>query len=114
MDTVQNPLPVFAPTDYPDLDRAELEQIYHEIAKPTYLSHLARAQGRLIARCEVQVRCSGGEATTIHHKKGRMNMLLIDMRHFLGCCDFCHWFIEHNKRWAYENGYSLYRTRAEG
>lgn len=49
------------------------------------------------------------EATTVHHKKGRIGSLLTDSRYFLACCMECHEFIERNPRWAKEHGYSLSR-----
>jgi hypothetical protein len=49
-------------------------------------------------------------ATEVHHKKGRDNSFLTDIRYFLPVCRDCHTKIELNPVWAKENGYSLNRT----
>lgn len=50
-------------------------------------------------------------ATTIHHKKGRIESLLCDKTYFLAACFDCHEFIEKNPEWAKQNGYSLSRLQ---
>jgi len=57
--------------------------------------------------CEV-VGCNK-EATTIHHKAGRIGALLVDSEYFLACCMSCHLRIEQNPNWAKIKGYSLNR-----
>lgn len=52
----------------------------------------------------------GFKANQIHHKKGRENSLLIDVRYFLSVCGDCHTKIELNPTWAKEMGFSLNRT----
>lgn len=48
-------------------------------------------------------------ATQIHHQKGRIGMLLIDMENFLAVCHCCHQIIEHAPEMAKQNGYSKSR-----
>lgn len=57
--------------------------------------------------CEIE-ECSN-EATTIHHKKGRIGNLLTDTSNFLGVCMPCHTKIELNPIWAKKQGYSKSR-----
>ena len=52
---------------------------------------------------------TGDAATQIHHKKGRIDELLTDVRFFLAVSDAGHKKIEANPEWAYEMGYSLSR-----
>lgn len=54
---------------------------------------------------------TGGPATQVHHKKGRIGKLLYDVRFFLGVSDEGHKYIEANPEFAYKNGYSLLRTK---
>ncbi len=42
----------------------------------------------------------------IHHKKGRTEDLLTDIKHFLAVCDPCHKYIELHPEWAKLHGYS--------
>jgi hypothetical protein len=55
--------------------------------------------------CEVD---GCGDATDVHHKKGRGKYLL-DVETWLAVSRSCHQKIEENPEWAKENGYSLSR-----
>jgi hypothetical protein len=48
----------------------------------------------------------GNKSTEIHHMRGRVGSLLIDVNHFLAVCEACHKYIENNPLWAKEHGYS--------
>lgn len=56
--------------------------------------------------CEV---CKVGQATEVHHKKGRIGDLLTDERFFLAVCRFCHQKLEEFPEWAKKVGYSISR-----
>ena len=49
------------------------------------------------------------QATTIHHKKGRLGSLYLDKRFWVALSMEGHEFVEKNPIWAKENGYSLNR-----
>jgi hypothetical protein len=49
------------------------------------------------------------EATTIHHKKGRLGSLYLDKTFWVALSMEGHEFVEKNPEWAKENGYSLNR-----
>ena len=49
------------------------------------------------------------QATTIHHKKGRIGDLLNDKEFFIGLCMACHIWVERNPVDAKQQGYSLNR-----
>lgn len=51
----------------------------------------------------------GKDATQVHHKKGRIGKLLLDVRFFLPVTQDCHQYIEEHPEWAKEQGYSLSR-----
>lgn len=53
---------------------------------------------------------TGGVATQVHHKKGRIGKLLTDIRFFLAVSDEGHDKIERNPEWARDMGYSLLRN----
>ncbi len=65
---------------------------------------------RFLAQPENQ-RCpiTGERATEIHHKKGRIESLLLDTRYWLAVSRNGHREIEENPDWAKEQGYSLSR-----
>ena len=48
-------------------------------------------------------------ANQVHHMKGRIGMLLTDVRYFLAVCPYHHAKIEAMPLWAKEMGYSLNR-----
>jgi hypothetical protein len=54
--------------------------------------------------CQV---CGYSVSHDVHHIKGR-GRFLCDESTFLGCCRWCHDFIENNKAWARKNGYLIY------
>jgi hypothetical protein len=56
--------------------------------------------------CEI----CGGQATDIHHKKGRGKHLLAKDT-FMACCRQCHQRIHDNPGWARENGYLIYEFK---
>lgn len=61
-------------------------------------------------RCEARIQgiCQGG-SNQIHHKKGRIGNDLTDESNFLACCGPCHHFIENNREFAMEQGFSIKR-----
>lgn len=48
-------------------------------------------------------------ATQIHHKKGRIGELLLNILFWLGVCHACHEWIENNREEAMEKGFSIKR-----
>jgi hypothetical protein len=54
---------------------------------------------------------TGGKATQVHHKKGRIGKLLMDKRFWLAVSDEGHRKIELNPEWAKEMGYSISRLK---
>lgn len=57
--------------------------------------------------CEV---CKDEIAIEVHHKQGRLGKLLTDQENFLAVCKPCHYKIEHNRTWAYEQGFLVKRN----
>ena len=51
----------------------------------------------------------GGVSVQVHHKKGRIGDLILDVEYFLPVCATCHDFIERNPKVAKERGWSLNR-----
>lgn len=52
---------------------------------------------------------TGEQATQVHHKKGRIGKLYLDIRFWLAVSDTGHKKIELNPEWAKKMGYSLER-----
>ena len=48
-------------------------------------------------------------ATEVHHKKGRIGDDLLDETHWLALCHMCHDYIENNREFAMEKGFSIKR-----
>jgi len=48
-------------------------------------------------------------ATEVHHKKGRIGELLLNILFWLGVCHACHEWIENNREEAMEKGFSIKR-----
>ena len=60
-------------------------------------------------RCEIKVSGCTGEATTVHHSKGRIGPLLNDVRYWVPGCMNCHTWVENNPAEAKERGFSVSR-----
>jgi len=48
-------------------------------------------------------------AQEVHHKKGRIGDDLLDETHWLALCHMCHDYIENNREFAMEKGFSIKR-----
>lgn len=57
-------------------------------------------------------RC-GGEATEVHHAKGRLGALLTDTEHFVALCRACHSWVESHPAESKRLGYSKSRLNIE-
>lgn len=55
--------------------------------------------------------CCQGEATDIHHKKGRLGEMLTDSDYWMALCRPCHDAIHHDAEWAYDNGFLISKNR---
>jgi len=75
--------------------RAQEDKSYNAMVK-------AWLHGKICPEC-------GLPATEVHHKKGRIGKLLLDIRFWLPVTPDCHKKIELNPEWAKEKGYSLSR-----
>lgn len=49
------------------------------------------------------------KSTQIHHKRGRVGQLLLDIRYFLAVSDEAHRIIHHDTKTSYEKGYMMPR-----
>jgi hypothetical protein len=81
--------------------RAKEEKIYLG-KRLIYLKEHPRCEARIQGICL-------GQADQIHHKKGRIGDDLIDETNFLACCGPCHNYIENNREFAMEQGFSIKR-----
>lgn len=59
--------------------------------------------------CEPHLSGCTQTSTEIHHKRGKIGADLIDETMFLAVCRNCHDFIENNRSWAIEQGFSIKR-----
>lgn len=57
--------------------------------------------------------CCGDKADCIHHKNGRSNEMLTDIKYFMSVCNSCHAEIHANPQWAREMKYSILRSAKE-
>lgn len=63
--------------------------------------------------CEARLPCCTNNATDVHHKQGRIGMLLLDVTKWLAVCRACHDWIERHPAEAQERGFSLKRINYE-
>lgn len=61
-----------------------------------------------MCQANIQGVCKG-QATEVHHKKGRIGNDLLDEINWLALCHNCHEYIENNREFAMEKGYSIKR-----
>ena len=61
-----------------------------------------------MCQANIQGVCKG-QATEVHHKKGRIGNDLLDETNWLALCHNCHEYVENNREFAMEKGYSIKR-----
>ncbi len=59
--------------------------------------------------CQIKTTGCTGEATQVHHTKGRTGKVLTDERYFKSTCDNCHRYENEHPEWSKENGHSVSR-----
>lgn len=77
-------------------------------ARQEHLYMLRRRVWLLNKHCE---RC-GRMATEVHHKAGRIGVLLLDETKWCALCHDCHVHVTEHPAEAYEQGFSLHRGTA--
>lgn len=78
--------------------RARQEREYLNKLRPQFL------QDNPVCQC-----CSAAIATEVHHRKGRIGILLVTFKWFFAVCSACHRQITDNSEWAIEMEYSISR-----
>ena len=61
-----------------------------------------------MCQANIQGVCKG-QATEVHHKKGRIGNDLLDETNWLALCHNCHEYVENNREFSMEKGYSIKR-----
>jgi hypothetical protein len=61
-----------------------------------------------MCQANIQGVCKG-QASEVHHKKGRIGNDLLDETNWLALCHNCHEYVERERTWAMEKGYSIKR-----
>lgn len=61
-----------------------------------------------MCQANIQGVCKG-QATEVHHKKGRIGNDLLDETNWLALCHNCHEYVENHREFAMEKGYSIKR-----
>ncbi len=83
------------------LKRSKEEAIY-SIKRGLYLEKHPMCEAHIPNICS-------GKATEVHHKRGRTGDDLTNEEFFLAVCHFCHVYIENNRLFAMEQGFSIKR-----
>jgi hypothetical protein len=100
-DKQSKPTKLSKPIAHRSTKRAKQEREYLKIRRSLLLSSPA-CQAHLPNICT-------GQATDVHHMKGRIGPLLTDPEHFLLVCRSCHQWIELHPKEAKELGFSKTR-----
>lgn len=77
--------------------RSSLIKIYNKLRIPFLESNPV---------CQI---CNDHPSTQVHHKKGKLGLLLIAVEYWMACCFTCHRKIEDNRAWGYQMGFLLDR-----
>jgi len=84
----------------PVSDKRAQEQKSYSVMRRLYLeANPECACGGIIEGCD-------GQATEVHHARGRVGELYLDIRYWKPLTSSCHKFVELNPVWAKENGLS--------
>lgn len=51
--------------------------------------------------------CESKPSTELHHKKGRMGVMVYYVPFFMACCHWCHKEIHAESAWSYKQGYLI-------
>jgi len=81
--------------------RSKEERLY-SAKRVLFLSEFPMCQANIQGVCK-------GQATEVHHKKGRIGNDLLDETNWLALCHNCHEYVENNREFAMEKGYSIKR-----
>lgn len=82
-------------------DKEKKRQAQYKLVRAYYISGHPN--------CEAQLNGCTLESTDIHHQKGKIGKLLIDMNFFVALCRSCHSYLEVHPKEAKELGFSLNR-----
>lgn len=89
------------------------EQAEYREARVQYLkTHPFCEVGRTCLRTR-DGRTYPGQATEVHHRRGRQGRRYLDDREWLAVCHACHAWIHNHPAWSYEHGYLLRRNHGE-
>ena len=83
--------------------RGKEERLYASLRKNFLLSY-PQCQAQIPGQCTHQ-------STEVHHKKGRVGNLLIDVSKFLAVCRNCHEWIENHTPEAQKLGFSINKIK---
>lgn len=81
--------------------RSKEEKLY-SAKRVLFLLDFSMCQANIQGVCK-------GQATEVHHKKGRIGNDLLDETNWLALCHNCHEYIENHREFAMEKGYSIKR-----
>ena len=93
------------PTKKPIAPRSQkrsLEENLYSLRRKVFL------QNHPMCEAHIQGICTG-QATEIHHKKGRVGKDLLDELNWLALCHSCHEYVENHREFAMEKGFSIKR-----
>lgn len=86
----------------PRSQKRSLQESLYSLRRKVFL------QNHPMCEAHIQGICTG-QSSECHHKKGRVGDDLLDETHWLALCHSCHEYVENNRVFAMEQGFSIKR-----
>jgi len=86
----------------PRSQKRGLEEKLYSLKRKVFLQNHPMCQAHIQGVCT-------NNSSEVHHKKGRVGDDLLDETNWLALCHNCHEYVERERTWALEMGYSIKR-----
>jgi hypothetical protein len=86
----------------PRSQKRSLEEKLYSLRRKVFLQNHPMCEANIQGVCR-------GVASECHHKKGRIGKDLLDELNWLALCHNCHEYVERERTWALEMGFSIKR-----
>ena len=93
------------PTKKPIAPRSQkrlFQERLYSLRRKVFIENHPMCEAHIVGVCT-------GVSSECHHKKGRVGKDLLDQTHWIALCHNCHEYVERERTWALEMGFSIKR-----
>lgn len=99
---INKPTKKIAKSIAPRSQKRAIQEKEYSVRRRVFLQNHSMCEAHIQGICK-------GQSTEVHHKKGRVGDDLLDETHWLALCHSCHEYVENNRAFAMEQGFSIKR-----